>query len=96
MVRYRIHNLGSAAARNVPAGPTVRSVGPNRDGRRPGGPRAALADVEGSPHYFQDYDYAQADEADEADGCSVWPASDVAVELEREHVGDLREIERAL
>ncbi|MFD5639550.1 hypothetical protein ACFWJM_36170 [Streptomyces sp. NPDC127077] len=45
------------------------------------GPRAGLADVGGQPHYFQGYDW---DDADEADEYSVWPASDVAVELERE------------
>ncbi|WP_285752350.1 hypothetical protein [Lentzea sp. NBRC 105346] len=43
--------------------------------------RAGLADVNGKPHYFQGYDYNHADEADEY---SVWPASDAAVELERE------------
>ncbi|MEV4559257.1 hypothetical protein AB0K51_20025 [Kitasatospora sp. NPDC049285] len=46
-----------------------------------GGPRAGLADVDGKPHYFQGYDW---DDADEADEYSVWPASDTAVELERE------------
>ena len=45
------------------------------------GPRAGLADVNGKPHYFQGYDYDHADEADEY---RVWPASDVAVEWERE------------
>ncbi|WP_333740511.1 hypothetical protein [Streptomyces sp. IBSBF 2806] len=45
------------------------------------GPRAGLADVDGKPYYFQSNDY---DHADEADVYSVWPASDTAVELERE------------
>jgi hypothetical protein len=45
------------------------------------GPRAGLADVGGKPHYFQGYDYGHVDEADEY---RVWPASDVAVEWERE------------
>ena len=45
------------------------------------GPRAGLADVGGKSHYFQGYDYDHADEADEY---RVWPASDVAVERERE------------
>ncbi|MFD6532314.1 hypothetical protein [Streptomyces sp. NPDC060184] len=45
------------------------------------GPRAGLADVDGKPHYFQGNDWNDADEADEY---SVWPASDAAVELERE------------
>ncbi|MET9888104.1 hypothetical protein ABZZ20_34280 [Streptomyces sp. NPDC006430] len=42
------------------------------------GPRAGLADVDGRPHYFQGYDWGEADEY------SVWPASNAAVELERE------------
>lgn len=42
------------------------------------GPRAGLADVGGKLHYFQGYDY------DDADEYSIWPASDAAVELERE------------
>ncbi|MGW7611109.1 hypothetical protein ACWGKW_28355 [Streptomyces sp. NPDC054766] len=45
------------------------------------GPRAGLADIGGKPHYFQSYDYALADEADEY---SVWPASEAAVKWERE------------
>ncbi|MFG2304524.1 hypothetical protein [Actinacidiphila glaucinigra] len=45
------------------------------------GPRAGLACVDGKPHYFQGNDWNDADEADEY---SVWPASDAAVELERE------------
>ncbi|MEW1914579.1 hypothetical protein AB0442_40420 [Kitasatospora sp. NPDC085895] len=45
------------------------------------GPRAGLADVDGKPHYFQGNDW---DDADGADEYSVWPASDAAVELERE------------
>jgi len=45
------------------------------------GPRAGLADVDGKPHYFQGYDW---DDADEADAYSVWPASNSSVELERE------------
>lgn len=45
------------------------------------GPRAGLADIEGMPHYFQGYDW---DDAEEADEYSVWLASDAAVELERE------------
>ncbi|WP_046779836.1 hypothetical protein [Streptomyces yangpuensis] len=45
------------------------------------GPRAGLADVDGSPHYFQGYDYDHADAADEY---LVWPASEAAVALERE------------
>ncbi|APU40424.1 hypothetical protein [Streptomyces sp. TN58] len=45
------------------------------------GPRAGLADVDGTPHYFQGYDY---DHADEADAYRVWLAADTAVALERE------------
>lgn len=45
------------------------------------GPRAGLADVDGKPHYFQGNDWHEAAEIDEY---SVWPASDAAVELERE------------
>ncbi|WP_327159381.1 hypothetical protein OG988_18975 [Streptomyces zaomyceticus] len=45
------------------------------------GPRAGLGDVDGRPHYFQGDDW---DDADEADEYRVWPASDAAVELERE------------
>jgi hypothetical protein len=45
------------------------------------GPRAGLADVDGKPHYFQGDDW---DHADEADAYRVWPASDMAVEWERE------------
>ncbi|MFJ4988586.1 hypothetical protein ACIP9H_32895 [Streptomyces sp. NPDC088732] len=45
------------------------------------GPRAGLADVDGRPHYFLSEDYSHADLADEY---SVWPASDAAVEWERE------------
>ncbi|MFF3675522.1 hypothetical protein ACFYYS_16185 [Streptomyces sp. NPDC002120] len=45
------------------------------------GPRAGLADVDGRPHCFRSHDY---DRTDEADGYVVWPASEAAVELERE------------
>nr|WP_223186852.1 hypothetical protein [Streptomyces sp. CBMA29] len=45
------------------------------------GPRTGLADVDGRPHYFQDHDWEDADEADEY---SVWPASNTVVRLERE------------
>ncbi|MEV8406042.1 hypothetical protein AB0R12_09555 [Streptomyces niveus] len=45
------------------------------------GPRVGLADVNGKPHYFQNHDYVHADEADEY---QVWPASEAAVQLERE------------
>ncbi|WP_225801715.1 hypothetical protein [Streptomyces sp. NK15101] len=45
------------------------------------GPRVGLADVNRKPHYFQNHDYDHADEADEY---QVWPASEAAVELERE------------
>ncbi|MES4890036.1 hypothetical protein [Streptomyces sp. NPDC096012] len=45
------------------------------------GPRAGLADIEGRPHYFLNDDYDHADEADEY---RVWPASEAAVDLERE------------
>ncbi|MFD8740433.1 hypothetical protein ACFV06_36735 [Streptomyces sp. NPDC059618] len=44
-------------------------------------PRAGLADVGGRPHYFQGDD---RDDTDAAAEYSVWPASDAAVELERE------------
>ncbi|WP_223243595.1 hypothetical protein [Streptomyces sp. CBMA123] len=42
------------------------------------GPRAGLADIDGKPHYFQNDDYDHADEY------RVGPASEAAVELERE------------
>ncbi|MER5931106.1 hypothetical protein [Streptomyces sp. NPDC002054] len=45
------------------------------------GPRAGLADIDGKPHYFENHQYDHADEADEY---QVWPASEAAVELERE------------
>ncbi|WP_405762927.1 hypothetical protein OG234_31110 [Streptomyces sp. NBC_01420] len=45
------------------------------------GPRAGLGDVDGKPHYFQGDDW---DDAGETDEYRVWPASDAAVELERE------------
>lgn len=45
------------------------------------GPRSGLAVIGGRPHYFQGYDW---DDADAADQYTVWPASDRAVELERE------------
>lgn len=45
------------------------------------GPRLGLADINGMPHYFQNRDY---DHADEADDYQVWPASEAAVESERE------------
>jgi hypothetical protein len=45
------------------------------------GPCAGLADVGGKYHYFQSCDYDHAHEAVEY---NVWPASDAAVQLERE------------
>lgn len=45
------------------------------------GPRAGLADVGGKPHYFRGHDYDHSDQAGEY---RVWPASDVALEWERE------------
>lgn len=42
------------------------------------GPRAGLADVDGSPHYFQGLDYDHAEEH------LVWPASEETAALERE------------
>ncbi|MEV7565441.1 hypothetical protein [Streptomyces tanashiensis] len=45
------------------------------------GPRKGLAVVDGAPHYFEGLDH---DHADEADAYFVWPASYVAVAMERE------------
>ncbi|MGW4894763.1 hypothetical protein ACWEQL_21215 [Kitasatospora sp. NPDC004240] len=45
------------------------------------GPRKGLAVIDGVPHYFEGCDFDHADEADEY---SVWPASEAAVEMERE------------
>jgi hypothetical protein len=45
------------------------------------GPRAGLADVDGKPHYFEGWNHDPAGEHEEY---RVWPASDVAVEWERE------------
>ncbi|SBT39227.1 hypothetical protein [Micromonospora auratinigra] len=45
------------------------------------GPRAGLADVDGTPHYFHGYDFHYTNAVDEY---QVWPASAVAVALERE------------
>jgi hypothetical protein len=47
------------------------------------GPRAGLADVDGSAHYFQAvHDYGHPDVSD--DEYFVWPASATAVAMERE------------
>ncbi|MFD9883489.1 hypothetical protein ACFWZT_18765 [Streptomyces alboflavus] len=45
------------------------------------GPRKGLAVIDGVPHYFEGWDYGLGDAADAYD---VWPASEVAVAMERE------------
>jgi hypothetical protein len=45
--------------------------------------RSGLADVDGIPHYFQAADYDDPDEPE--DSYFVWPASEAALALEREH-----------
>jgi hypothetical protein len=45
------------------------------------GPRVGLADIGGKPHYFDGYGQYLGDEADEY---RVWPASEAAVQWERE------------